>query len=91
MKFNITDNIFRKILKRTSLHYKGYLENIESTVDNCEIFEAFTLKLETRQGQSLTTTSIPPIQAYITGGGKDERTGMGETKLSQMMGKEELE
>lgn len=62
MKFNIPDNIFRKIFKRTSLLYEGYLENIENIVDNCEIFEAFTLKLETRQGQSLTTTSILPIQ-----------------------------
>lgn len=62
IKFNIPDKIFRKILNRTSSLYKRYIENTENIVDNCEIFEAFTLKLETRQGHSLFTTSVQPVQ-----------------------------
>lgn len=65
MKFNTPNNIFRKILKRTTLLYKGYLGNIENTVDNCEILEAFTLKLETRQGWLLTTTSLFHLYRYV--------------------------
>lgn len=95
MKFNTPDNIFRKIWKNLTLLYKGYLENTENTVDSCEIAEAFTLKLETRQGWSLTTTSTPPVQLcpaqYTQQGEKDERIGMRETKFGQMMGKEKLD
>lgn len=62
MKFNIPGNIFRKILKRISLLNKGYQENIEDIVDNCELFGVLTLKTEIRQRESLTTTSILSIQ-----------------------------